>query len=115
MKYDAQRFGVGRLTAEADIAVGTDHIQTGTPGAIAMMQLAPRIQEYLAFAGQVLGQLVRDDQVRFDAAGWARTVASARACSRWCVSAVASAPANSTTWCVVPRNLWKNRTGSRPG
>jgi hypothetical protein len=23
-----QRFGIGRLTAEADIAVGTDHIQT---------------------------------------------------------------------------------------
>ena len=32
-----------------------------------MMQLAPRIQEYFAFAGQVLGELVRDDQVRFDA------------------------------------------------
>ena len=36
-----------------------------------MMQLAPRIQKYFAFAGQVLGELVRDDQVRFDAA-WMR-------------------------------------------
>ena len=32
-----QRFGIGRLTAEADIAVGTDHIQTCTPSSIAMV------------------------------------------------------------------------------
>src|SRR5262249_14823744 len=29
-----QRFGIGGLTAEADIAVGTDHIQTCTPSSI---------------------------------------------------------------------------------
>jgi hypothetical protein len=34
-----------------------------------MMQLALRIQEYLAFASQVLGELVWDDEVRSDAAG----------------------------------------------
>src|SRR5215469_15779948 len=32
-----QRFGIGRLTAEADIAVGTDHIQTCTPSSIAVV------------------------------------------------------------------------------
>ena len=62
-----QRFAIGRLTAEADIAIGTDHIQTCTASSIAMMQLAPRIQKFLALACQVLGQLVGDDQVRFDA------------------------------------------------
>src|SRR4051794_3007243 len=46
-----------------------------------------------------------------DFLGYACMVASARACSRRCVSPVARAPANSTRWCVVPRNLWKNRTG----
>jgi hypothetical protein len=32
-----QRFGIGRLTAEADIAVGTDHIQTCTSSSIAVV------------------------------------------------------------------------------
>jgi hypothetical protein len=32
-----QPFGIGRLTAEADIAVGTDHIQTCTPSSIAVV------------------------------------------------------------------------------
>jgi hypothetical protein len=32
-----QRFGIGRLTTEADIAVGTDHIQTCTPSSIAVV------------------------------------------------------------------------------
>jgi hypothetical protein len=32
-----QRFRIGRLTAEADIAVGTDHIQTCTPSSIAVV------------------------------------------------------------------------------
>ena len=32
-----------------------------------MVQLAVRIQKYFAFAYQVLGELVWDDQVRFDA------------------------------------------------
>ena len=32
-----QRFEIGRLAAEADIAVGTDHTQACTPSAIAMM------------------------------------------------------------------------------
>ena len=62
-----QRFGIGRLTAEADIAVGTDHIQTCTSSSIAVVQLAPRIQKYFAFAYQVLWELVWDDQMRFDA------------------------------------------------
>src|SRR5262249_23078914 len=66
-----QRSGIGRLTAEADIAVGTDHIQTCIPSSIAVVQLAPRIQKYFAFAYQVLGELVWDDQVRFDAV-WVR-------------------------------------------
>ena len=56
-----QRFRIGRLTAEADIAVGTDHIETCTPSPIAVVQLAPRIQKYFAFACQVLWQLVWDD------------------------------------------------------
>src|SRR5262249_10187066 len=46
--------------------------------------------------------------------GYVCMVASAKACSRRCVSPVARAPANSTRWCLVPRNLWKNRTDSRP-
>src|SRR6476661_57214 len=58
-----QRFGIGRLTTEADIAVGTDHIQTCIPSSIAVV--------YLAFAYEVLGELVWDDQVRFDAV-WVR-------------------------------------------
>src|SRR4029450_978503 len=62
-----QRFGIGRLTAEADITVGADHIQTGTPRSIVVVYLAPRIQKYFAFAYTVLGELVGDDQVRFDA------------------------------------------------
>src|SRR5262249_18739440 len=62
-----QRFGIGRLTAEADIAVGTDHIQTCIPSSIAVMKLAPRIQKHFAFAYQVLVELVWDDQVRFHA------------------------------------------------
>ena len=66
-----QRFGIGRLTAEADITVWTDHIQTCTPGAIVVVQLAPGIQKYFAFAYTVLGELVGDDQVRFDAV-WVR-------------------------------------------
>src|SRR5215475_11219518 len=32
-----QHFGIGRLTTEADIAVGTDHIQTCTPSSIAVV------------------------------------------------------------------------------
>ena len=32
-----QRFGIGRLTTEADIAIGTDHIQTLTASSIAVM------------------------------------------------------------------------------
>jgi hypothetical protein len=32
-----KRFGIGRLTAEADIAVGTNHIQTCTPSSIAVV------------------------------------------------------------------------------
>jgi hypothetical protein len=32
-----QRFEIGRLTAEADIAVGTDHIQTCTSSSIAVV------------------------------------------------------------------------------
>ena len=36
-----------------------------------MMQLALRIQKYFAFVCQVLGELVWDDQVRFDAV-WVR-------------------------------------------
>src|SRR5262249_28860573 len=32
-----QRFGIGRLTAEADVAVGTDHIQTFPPSSIAVV------------------------------------------------------------------------------
>ena len=32
-----QRFGIGRLTAEADIAVGTHHIQTWTLSSIAVV------------------------------------------------------------------------------
>ena len=63
MKYELSA-SASRLTAEADIAVGADDIQTGTPRAMAMMQLAPRIEEYLALGGQVLGKLVRDDEVR---------------------------------------------------
>src|SRR5262245_35327824 len=68
-----QRRGVVRLAAEADVAVGTDHIETGTAGTVAMMQLALGIQEDFAFAGQVPseidGQLVRDDEMRLDTAG----------------------------------------------
>jgi hypothetical protein len=66
-----QRFGIGRLTTEADIAVGTDYIQTGIPSSIAVVKLALRIQKYFAFAYQVFGELVWDDQVRFDAI-WVR-------------------------------------------
>ena len=62
-----QRFGIGRLTAEADIAVGTHYIQTCIPSSIAVVELAFRIQKYFAFAYQVRRKLVRDDQVRFDA------------------------------------------------
>jgi hypothetical protein len=36
-----------------------------------VVQLAFRIQKYFAFANQVLGELVWDDQVRFDAV-WVR-------------------------------------------
>ena len=32
-----QRFGIGRLTTEADIAVGTDHIQTCIPSSITVV------------------------------------------------------------------------------
>jgi hypothetical protein len=32
-----KRFGIGRLAAEADIAVGTDHIQTCTASSIAVV------------------------------------------------------------------------------
>ena len=59
------------MTTEADIAVGTDHIQTCIASSIAVVQLAFRIQKYFAFAYQVFGELVWDDQVRFDAV-WVR-------------------------------------------
>jgi hypothetical protein len=32
-----RRFGIGRLTTEVDIAVGTDHIQTCIPSSIAVV------------------------------------------------------------------------------
>ncbi|MBY0318197.1 MAG: hypothetical protein K2X72_05690 [Reyranella sp.] len=34
-----------------------------------MMQLSPWIQEYVAFARKVPGELVRDDEMRLNAAG----------------------------------------------
>ncbi len=77
---------------------------------MAVMQLAPRIQKYFAFAYQVLGELVWDDQVRFDAVG-----VLMHGCIGQGLQSTVRFPRREGTCeqhqvVLVPRNLWKNRT-----